>query len=110
MLDIRPATLDDYREFFGVEPARTVKVLAGFRDGKLMGMGGYVIEGNKAIVFSDFKGEVTKREVIQAGRAIMKLARSAGIALLAEVKGNDTAMRHWGFRPLKGSWYMAGGI
>lgn len=103
-VDIRPATPELLREFYGNEmPPRTVRaVVCVDSDGKVIGVGGYYVDGVRAVVFSDTTPEArsNKRLIIKATRATLDMVRATGLTGVAqrETPESATYLEHFGFR------------
>ena len=98
MMEIRPATRQDFEEFYGELPPMTTRCLAGIEDGKTVGMAGYYIRENAAVVFTDFKEGLSKRNIVRGARAVVDLAKKLKVDLIAfEGMGGEKALRHFGF-------------
>ena len=99
---IRPATLSDFEAFYGRKPPISLRALAAVRDNTIVGIGGYYIQNGLAVAFTD-SISMTKREVIQAGRAFMAFIRGLKIDVVAQCNpaSGDTVLKHYGFKPYR---------
>lgn len=103
-VDIRPATTELLSQYYGTEmPPRTVRaVVAVDAEGKVLGVGGYYVEGVRAMVFSDTSAEAraNKRLMIMATRATLELVRQSGLSGMAvrETPESSSFLEHFGFR------------
>jgi N-acetylglutamate synthase-like GNAT family acetyltransferase len=103
MIEIRPATAELLKQYYGDMPPRTVRAIVAIDDdGEVLGVGGYYIEGVRAMVFSDIKPEMRdhKRALIMGTRAAIDLARSSGLTAIAirETPESASFLEHFGFR------------
>jgi hypothetical protein len=80
-----PATEEMIREFYGSNPPRTVRAIAGVRDGEVLGVGGYYILGRRVFVFSDIKPEAMKEKkaIVRATKIVLGMVRKSGIPGMA---------------------------
>lgn len=108
MLHIRPATREDMERFHPQVP-KSARVLAGERDGEVIGVGGVYFDNGAAVVFSGFCERVSKREIVKGAKAIMALAAGVKGPLYARQDPTEAAARtlaHFGFVPLSGDFWV----
>lgn len=97
---IRDATREDFVAFYGVSPPVTMRAIALARGGELVGIGGYYIDNGVAVVFTDSRSDMTKREALIAGNRIHKMLKDLKVDVIAKAgPAGDTALRHYGFSP-----------
>lgn len=66
---IRPATTDDFVEFYGKMPPVTVRALAAVKDGVIKCIAGITYEKNISIAFSDMKApDLSKKEIYKTAQ------------------------------------------
>jgi len=104
-VEIRPATAELLEQYYGQMPPKTVRAVVGVdSDGNVIGVGGYYIEGIRAVVFSDMKPEarVHKRQIIKAAHAAIHLALDSGLSPIAVQQSpeSETFLKHFGFTKL----------
>lgn len=107
-MDIRPATADDVRRYHDSIPYSAV-VLAGLRDGEVIGVGGVYYSNGAPVVFSGFCDGMTKREIVKGARAIMGMLRGVRGPVYAKQDAGDKPARtlaHFGFSPLPDGWWV----
>lgn len=98
-LTFRPATRADFIEFYNAPPPKTMTAKVAERDGKIVGFGGYYLDGDAAFVFTDQRG-MTKREILLGARTVLEMVKPLGLEVVARSDGdNDVALRHFGFEP-----------
>ena len=97
-MNIRSATLADFRKFYGTDAPVTLRGIVAERDGEIVGFGGYYLMGSMAFAFTDQRG-MTKREIARGGREVLKMLKGIGLDIVATCSGSDTALRHFGFEP-----------
>lgn len=102
-VEIRPATTELLQQFYGQAMPRTVRaVVAVDGDGKVLGVGGYYVDGVRAVIFSDLSHEVRqqKRVIIKATRATLEMVRASGLSGVAQRETPESAvfLEHFGFR------------
>lgn len=103
-MKIRPATLKDFRQFYGRESPVTLRGIVAEREGgHIVGFGGYYLVGSMAYAFTDQTG-MTKREIVQAGREVVKMLKGLNLDIAAACTESDVALRHFGFEPF-GDFY-----
>lgn len=104
-LTIRSATGADFLAFYGTEPPLTVRAIAAVKDGRVVGIGGYYLDNGMAVAFTDINDEMTKRDKIAGGRAVINLLKRFGGRIVAEPGENGpVAMKHFGFTERGGVW------
>lgn len=103
MIAFRPATLADFKTFYGVAAPVTLRGIVAERDGEIVGFGGYYLMGSMAYAFTDQRG-MTKREMVKGGREVMKMLKNIGLDIMANCTDSDVALRHFGFERF-GSFY-----
>lgn len=105
-MEIRPATKSDLRQFYGRDIPWTVRAYVADLDGEIIGIGGYYMVGNAAYAFTDQHG-MTKRQMVEAGRAFMEILHSLRHDVFAQCgKDGTMALRHFGFIDNGFSWSL----
>ena len=103
---VRPATLDDFRRFYGAPPPMTVRaVVATDENDEPVGVGGYYLAGSVAVAFTNHK-DMRKRDKVKAARAFMAMLRALPFEVVAGADGDGTAVRHFGFVPAGELWRL----
>jgi len=101
----------DYRAFYDSDPPISMRALVGELDGEVVSIGGYYLQTDHAIAFTEIKeGRLSKRDVIRGGRAVMQFMEDFAGEIYAradEAKHGDTAVRHWGWEPVGDLWRRA---
>jgi len=95
---LRPATRDDYRAFYGNLPQSTMRAYVATIDDRVVGIGGVLFEHGTKIVFSDMKDEFRPYKV-----SIMKFARkvedvmgsSPGVAVMSSSEPGAARLLDW---------------
>ena len=75
-LEIRPATIDDIKKFYGMDKLPfSAQCLAFFLDGELSGLGGVRFGNGYSIAFSDIRPDirVSKMTIYRCALEIMKM-------------------------------------
>lgn len=64
-----------------------------------MGFGGYYLIDGAALVFTDVRPEMTKKDIIRGARETMRLALKSGLPLYAHAgePTSESALSHYGF-------------
>lgn len=103
-LEIRPATEEDIKRFYGFEKIPyTIRALAFFYNGELAGIGGVRFQNGLCLVFSDSIENVKAPAITfyRCGLEVMKMARSMGVPLVAHrnkcIEGSDKFIKAMGF-------------
>lgn len=99
-VEIRPATPELLRQFYGSDVPWTVRAVVGVRDGEVLGVGGYLVKGHVVMVFSDIKPGAPKKAIVRGVRATLGLLRRAGLSGIAvrEKPESATFLEHFGFQ------------
>lgn len=97
----RDATRQDFIDFYGRPPPFTITGIVAERDGALVGFAGWYSHGDCICAFTDHKG-MTKREMIRAGKEVMRMLMRPGRDVIAipQPEHGTVALRHWGFSSL----------
>ncbi len=84
-LKIKPATRADLEAFYGEHLDRTVYAYVGEKDGEVLGLGGYYLNGDSIVMFSDIKpdGRDKKMTIVRIIKIIMKAAKKYRLPILA---------------------------
>jgi len=102
-IEIRAAESSDYEAFYGRPLPHTAFGVVVEEDGKLIGLGGYALKPEGAIVFFDAKVDPAKyrRTLITAARRVFCAAAKLRRPVYAyREPGNpksERLLRHWGF-------------
>ena len=99
-MNIRRATREDFRAFYGKAPPMTLRGLVAESSTGALGFGGYYLREGVAVAFSDTLPHMRKRDIVTGARAIMSMVRASGLPVVAATgTSGDTALRHYGFEP-----------
>lgn len=76
MVELRPATAEDLRAFYGKAPPFTCRAVVGVVDGKPVGIGGIGYAGSYRAFFCDLKPEARRYKVaiVKAARVVLSMA------------------------------------
>lgn len=100
-IEIIPATAELLRDFYGEDVARTVRAVVAMQDGKMVGVGGYYVDGQRAVIFSDLSeyGMTKKKAIVKATRATLDMVQSAGLVgtAIRQTEESATYLEHFGF-------------
>lgn len=92
----RPATAADFRQFFGRLPETTVRARAIEIDGEVVGIGGYYVLGEQAVMFSDHKpGAIPKITIWREVKAFMDTIEMPAICRCT--KGSERFLQRLGW-------------
>lgn len=99
MCEVRPATAEDFQAFYGRPAPFTLRAIVVVKDGELVGFGGYYLIDGAALVFTDIKPGIGKKDIIRGARETMRLALASGIPLVAQGSEptSESALKHYGF-------------
>jgi hypothetical protein len=102
----RPATLSDFRNFYGINPDRTLRAIVVETDEGVVGIGGYWLQNEAAVAFSDIKDCMNKRHIVLAAHHLADFLKQTGLRIVAPPGSTfgDTAMKHFGFEKV-GDFY-----
>jgi hypothetical protein len=107
MIRARPATPEDFLEFYGKLPVRTTRAVVGEKeDGTIAGVAGYYLQGNVAVIYSDYKGGLSKRDEVRGAKIAVDFAKQAGVDLVATQEVDNDIMKHFGFEPEGDIWRL----
>lgn len=102
---VRRATREDFREFYGCPPPVTLRGLVGVTSTGPIGFGGYYLRDGVAVVFSDHRPFMRKRDIVKGARAIMAQISELPFPVTASAgKDGTAALEHFGFVPF-GQFY-----
>jgi len=106
VVEVRPATADDVRSFFG-SVATTVRAKVALQDGKIIAIGGLAYFNGRVVAFADLGPEIKKHPVTlhKAALAVMAEAKARGHRhIYAGRSDNEPTARRWmdrlGFVPV----------
>ena len=103
MVSYVPATMAMLEAFLGYRPQQTIKAWVVRKD-KPVAIMGFTF-GKIITVFSDYKGGLTPREILAAGRFLMGNATQyPAVYAIGEYEG--TLLKHLGFKHLEGETYI----
>lgn len=107
-MEIRPATVSDFKAFFGHGPKATVRALVALDEaGAPMAIGGYYLFANYAVAFTDHRKDMTKRQRVTGARALITMLKGLTVDVLAMADDDAaTALKHYGFEPAGDGWRM----
>ena len=75
--EIRPATAEDFQEFYGRPAPFTLRAIVVVKDGKPVGFGGYYLIDGAALVFTDITPEIDVPSMYT--RQVRRTARPLGV-------------------------------
>ena len=102
---VRRATRGDFQAYYGRPPPMTLRGLVAASSTGILGFGGYYRKDGVAVVFSDNRPHMSKRDIVRGARELMGLVRECGLPAVANVgHAGDAALRHYGFEPF-GNFY-----
>ena len=104
-MNFRPATRADFLTFYGRPPPVTVKAIVAEDGDKPIGVGGYYLKDGVAVAFTNQRG-MTKRQIVEAGRIMMRLLVPLEMDVVAGADGEGTALKHFGFEPCGKIWKL----
>lgn len=99
---VRLATPEDLTKFYGPDnPVYfSARAVVAERDGELLGVGGICRVNKQMQVFTDIRGDVSKKDIIRAARMVIDLAnRYTAVVAYADLD-KPTAIgfgKHFGF-------------
>lgn len=113
MIEIRPATPADVRNYYGGPPQKTMRAYVVVADGEIIAIGGFIrIRSNVMALFSDIKTGMQEAHPVTAVRfakKLMKIADDNGWTLLSwpaeDILKAPKFLRYLGFEPTdSGEW------
>lgn len=105
-VELRPATPELLREFFGHEPKETVRALVAYIDGVPAGVGGVTIEASRFVAFCDIRSDmrIPKITIWRYSKIIMEFIKERKAPILAACRTDDLSAQRFverlGFRRL----------
>ena len=81
----RPATAGDVLGFYGKMPPRSVRAWVMECGGTVIGIAGYFMAGERAVMFSDMNAPIPAIAIWRASKALMKAMRVPAICVGDEV-------------------------
>jgi hypothetical protein len=98
----RYATLEDFKKFYKDDPMHySTRAVVVEKDGEPVGIGGVCRVDNKMLVFTEMRpGQVSKRDIVMAGRLLMKIINRYTSVFAFLDKDSATAVSfgaHYGF-------------
>lgn len=96
----RSATAGDLEDFWGEYPPVSVRAVAFFLDGKIVGIGGWKMEGGSFVLFSEIKDgvKVEKATIFRCARIVMDMAAENKCPMHAATD-NPRFLESLGFQP-----------
>lgn len=110
-----PATSELLREFYGCNPAKSVRAIVVLRDEKPVAVGGVYRDGDRFVFYGDGMEylRANKKTLVASAKIAAEIARQVGgrVQSLADprVPGSGRLLEHLGFRRLAGDVYEYGG-
>lgn len=115
MIEVKPATSELIKAFYGHEFPRSMKSLVAVRDDEVLGVIGVYPENGQQVVFMDLKDELRRhpRVLIQGSKTFMRWVRETKMPTCARCDDTIPAakrfLEHFGFRHLnKGVFVWTG--
>ena len=114
MLNIEPATNELLKAFYQ-KPVPTMKAFVAVKDGRPIGVYGYYIKNETVILFSDMTDELRqeksfKRLIAKNYKLVLNLLKNTNLPVISiacrDTKGSDVLLKHMGFNPLIGDFYI----
>lgn len=98
-VEIVPVTKEMMLDFYGQGFQRTIKAIAGVKDGEVLGIAGYYIDMGRAVIFSDLKPGAPKKAIVKGTRATLEMIKRAGLVGVAYRQDESAAsfLEHFGF-------------
>lgn len=80
-----PATPAILEKFYGKPPQKTVRAIAGMEGEEVLGIGGYYLTSESAVVFSEIKPDGMKKKlsILKATRKVLDMAKKTGLPIYA---------------------------
>lgn len=80
-----PATPEILYKFYGKQPDRTVRAIAGVEGEEVLGIGGYYLTKESAVVFSEIRPEGMKKKlsIVKATKKVLEMAKKTGLPIYA---------------------------
>lgn len=91
----RPATRADIYRFFGKIPGQSLRARVLEVDGEIVGVAGYYLMGNVAVMFSDSKGDIPKMTIWRESKAMMDRIKIPAICIAQEGSGRFLKRLGW---------------
>lgn len=107
-MKVRPATHADFMAFYGRRPSATCRALVAVNaEGKLLAIGGYYLAQGMAVVFTDHRDEMSKRDRVNGARALVDMLKKLMMDVIAVSEIEDAvALKHFGFKPCGPAWRL----
>ena len=105
MITVRPATRADFVAFYDAPPPMTMRALCAASSTGMVIFGGYYIDAQMAVVFSDTRPawhDKPKRQRLEVMGEFVSFCEASSLELIASPASTDgdVAMRHFGFAPV----------
>lgn len=99
----RPATMADFRSFFGRSAPHTIRARVLEIDGEVMGIAGYYLVNGAAFVFSDNKEGIPMIRIWREAKAFMESLNLPAICMADENSG--PFLERLGWQSVDGEFY-----
>jgi hypothetical protein len=82
---IRPATIEDYQQFYGHKPKLTFRGSVAVEAEKIIGIGGFYFQGKLVVVFTDTKPELrkNKKQMMVCLKHMLKMLKECEMPIYA---------------------------
>lgn len=104
------ATRDLLARFYLIQPPWTLRAVCGVRGDEVLGLCGYFIDEERAVIFSDLRPQALryKREILRIARQVLTMALNTGLPVHAinddRYAGSPRLLQHLGFENYRGIW------
>lgn len=90
-VEIRPATAEDVRSFYGAPEGQTVRALVAVLDGEIVGIGGLRYQGDSVVAFSKLAPAIRSRrkDIVRGARAVMQMIERRGKPVMAAAEPTE---------------------